>query len=217
MFRFLKKSTSDKAPFDYKRYWQDRYSRGETSGTGSYGILADYKAEVINDFLEKNDITSVIEFGCGDGNQLRLMNYQTYLGLDIARSAIDLCRSIFSNDESKSFIIYEPKYFLNNGYIKADLVVCLDVLYHIIDEWEFNKTLQDIFSCASRFVILYTNVDALDSDSNHIKFRNLMPYLSRFPDFKVEEILEQKYSDLSSAKFVFLKNKSLITERFVDD
>ena len=51
-------------------FWESRYQRGETSGGGSYGRLAQFKAQTLNRFVEENEIASVIEFGCGDGHQL---------------------------------------------------------------------------------------------------------------------------------------------------
>lgn len=32
-----------KTPFDYKAYWENNYAQGGTSGSGSYGVLADFK------------------------------------------------------------------------------------------------------------------------------------------------------------------------------
>ena len=94
--------------FDYKTYWQERYCTDGNSGAGSYGLLAECKAEVINEYIN-NNIKSVIESGCGDGSQLKLMNYKKYMGSDVARSAIDICCSIFKNDDSKSFCSYEKR------------------------------------------------------------------------------------------------------------
>ena len=51
-----------------REYWEQRYSMGGTSGAGSYDKLAEFKVEVINSFMKKYQISSVIEFGCGDGN-----------------------------------------------------------------------------------------------------------------------------------------------------
>src|SRR5690349_10767553 len=56
-------------------YWESRYARGGNSGPGSYGRLAAWKAEFLNDFVRDNEVKSVVELGCGDGNQLRLMRY----------------------------------------------------------------------------------------------------------------------------------------------
>ena len=90
---------------DSTSYWINRYDSGGNSGDGSYNKLAEFKAEIINEFLRQNDIDSVIEFGCGDGNQLRLINYPSYVGYDISPKAISKCREIFKNDHSKRFKI----------------------------------------------------------------------------------------------------------------
>jgi hypothetical protein len=57
---------------DSQSYWEDRYVSGGTSGPGSYDAQAEYKADFLNRFVRENAIGSVIEFGCGDGNQLGL-------------------------------------------------------------------------------------------------------------------------------------------------
>ena len=33
-------------------YWERRYAKGGNSGTGSSGVLATYKAEIVNRFVE---------------------------------------------------------------------------------------------------------------------------------------------------------------------
>ena len=58
------------------KYWQERYATGGDSGVGSYEKFAEFKAEIVNAFVSTYGVTSVIEFGCGDGNQLRLATYQ---------------------------------------------------------------------------------------------------------------------------------------------
>lgn len=76
-------------------YWENRYSAGGTSGSGSYDQLAVYKAQVINGFVDAHAVTGVLELGCGDGNQLKLARYPRYLGLDVSNSAIERCRTLF--------------------------------------------------------------------------------------------------------------------------
>jgi len=192
---------------DYKSYWEERYSEGGTSGAGSYGVLAKFKADVINSFVKKHKAKSIIEFGCGDGNQLKYMKYKKYLGCDVARKSVEMCARMFKHDQTKSFLIYDPRGFVNKGAFKADIVVCLDVLYHIIDDWEFKKTLQDIFSCSPKFVILYTNIKELKNrPGTHIIYRPLMPYLAEFKNYTIDIIIKQKYPRLSLADFVILRN-----------
>lgn len=85
------------------RYWEERYASGRNSGAGSYKKLAEFKAEIVNSFVTRHNVTSVIEFGCGDGNQLELANYHRYLGLDVSETVISLCKQRFSSDTSKTF------------------------------------------------------------------------------------------------------------------
>jgi SAM-dependent methyltransferase len=79
-----------------KRYWENRYCQGGNSGAGSYGELAEFKAETLNKFVAENNIHSVIEFGCGDGNQLMLANYPYYTCVDVSPKAIEICRELFN-------------------------------------------------------------------------------------------------------------------------
>ena len=56
-------------------YWEDRYRTGHDSGAGSSGRLAAFKAEFLNGLVADHNVSSVIEFGCGDGRQLALAEY----------------------------------------------------------------------------------------------------------------------------------------------
>jgi len=58
-------------PFQSGSYWEDRYATGDDSGLGSYDELARYKAQIINEFVREKQVDSVVDFGCGDGNQLQ--------------------------------------------------------------------------------------------------------------------------------------------------
>ncbi|ADE72418.1 MULTISPECIES: class I SAM-dependent methyltransferase [Priestia] len=194
--------------FSYVDYWEENYSNGGTSGKGSYGVLAQFKGDVINQFIKGKRIHKVIEFGCGDGNQLKYMNYPSYLGMDISPTSIDICSKMFGKDKTKSFLLYNPKYFINNGYFKSDLVVCLDVLYHITNEDDFWKTLDDIFSCKPFYIILYTRVTKPEEfvyGIPTIQDRDILSCLSRYQDYKLIQIIEQKYKELSGASFIILE------------
>src|SRR2546425_12460379 len=70
------------------RYWEDRYRSGRSSGPGSEGALAAFKAGVLNDFVRSHALTSVLELGCGDGSQLAMAEYPRYVGLDVSVRAL---------------------------------------------------------------------------------------------------------------------------------
>lgn len=88
--------------FASKEYWESRYKGGGNSGAGSYGRLAEFKAEIINEFIEKNSINKVIEFGCGDGNQLGMLKVAKYIGVDVSQTAISICRDKFFDKRNLS-------------------------------------------------------------------------------------------------------------------
>ena len=116
-------------------FWEQAYVRGKDSGPGCRGVLGEFKAEVLNSFVEERSVTSFIEFGCGDGHQLAQASYPNYSGLDISPSVIKRCIERFADDSTKSSFLYRGDAWHNpQGVVKADLALSLDVLYHIIEE-----------------------------------------------------------------------------------
>jgi len=80
-------------------YWENRYKQNGNSGAGSYGILATFKSTVINNFIKEHDIKSIIDYGVGDGNQLKLFDFKhiQYTGLDVSKTIIDKCKVEFKD------------------------------------------------------------------------------------------------------------------------
>jgi len=120
------------------QYWERNYACGGTSGPGSYGALAEGKAAFLNAFVDEHGVGSVIEFGCGDGHQLSLARYPRYVGVDVSRTAIGLCRRQFAHDGTKSFFLYDDACFVDRaGLFTAELALSLDVIYHLTEDEVF--------------------------------------------------------------------------------
>lgn len=159
-------------------YWERVYATGGNSGHGSYGRLARFKAEFINSFVHEQDINSVIEFGCGDGNQLSLSQYPSYVGLDVSRTALDMCRERFKRDASKSFFLYDPRAFVDNGHVFfSDLALSLDVIYHLIEDDIYDRYMAHLFNAADRFVIVYSTDDDWKTEG-HVRERRFTDWVS---------------------------------------
>jgi hypothetical protein len=173
-------------------YWHERYIKGGLSGAGSYNRLAIFKAEVINYFVAKNEISSVIEFGCGDGNQLKLAQYKVYIGFDVSSKAIDICRETFLDDHSKTFKLAE--HYINET---ADLTISLDVIYHLIENSVFDLYMRRLFSSAKKFVIIYSSNDEKLNESNsanHVKHRKFTDWVeTNAKDWMLLDFLPNKY------------------------
>lgn len=157
-------------------YWEKRYALGKTSGAGSYGEVARFKADVLNGLVSAHHIESVLEFGCGDGNQLSLAHYPTYVGLDVSATAIQKCTSQFADDESKSFLLFDPRHFVNHGALTAELVLSLDVIYHLVEDDLYERHLTQIFESALRMVAIFAP-DTDGRDGAHVRFRQFTPLI----------------------------------------
>ncbi|MBW7941738.1 MAG: class I SAM-dependent methyltransferase [Candidatus Kuenenia stuttgartiensis] len=177
--------------FISKKYWETRYSQGGNSGDGSYGRLSQFKADVINGFLTENGINSAIELGCGDGNQLSMIKYNKYIGLDVSPSAIKLCADAFKNDNSKKFIVYKT------GNIQdipcSDVSLSLDVLYHIVETDIYESYLKDLFALANKYVIIYaTDYDEYETD--HVVHRKFTKFIRlAIPEWSLTKVIENPY------------------------
>lgn len=180
-------SSGSSSPFSSLAYWKNRYAKGQNSGSGSYGQVAEFKANVLNEFIHDQVISRCIEFGSGDGNQLGLLNIPAYLGLDVAPDAVQLCIEKYRNDASKSFMIYDPKYFVNNLFITADLTLSMDVILHLIEDHIYLDYMAVLFGASTQNVAIFTT--ATDEQparmAPHNKFRDHRPWVRQFaPNFK---------------------------------
>ena len=176
-------------------YWQRRYRSGGNSGSGSYGALAEFKAETLNRFVRQHGVASVIEFGCGDGNQLRQAEYPSYIGLDVAREAIRLCKSQFAADPTKSFFLYDPECFVDHAQLFwAEAAVSLDVIFHLVEDRVFEQYMAHLFQCAKHFVIIYSSNRDILTNSPHERHRNFGDYVEQhFADWRLVERVENPF------------------------
>lgn len=172
-------------------YWEKRYAAGGVSGMGSYAQFAEFKADVLNGFVARHRVQSVIDFGCGDGNQLGLAKYPAYLGFDVSSAAISRCRERFKSDTHKSFRLMSEY----NGET-ADLALSLDVIYHLVEDSAFEQYMPTLFEASNRFVIIY----ASDSDDNrghegtHVRHRKFTRWIQEnLPTWNLVEHVPNRY------------------------
>ncbi len=174
-----------------RSYWEDRYKEGGLSGSGSYGRLADFKAEFLNSFVTSHDIESVIELGCGDGNQLSLAQYPRYIGVDISQEAIRICREKFSDDPTKSFFQVAQQ----NQYSETcDLALSLDVLYHLVEDSVFEEYMNSLFSQSQRYTIVFSSNINEQTHSRHVRHREFLSWVeANAPNWKLIQEVENRY------------------------
>lgn len=156
-------------------YWISRYEQGGNSGAGSYNNLAEFKGEIINSFVAAHHLKNVMEFGCGDGNQLTYFHFPAYIGFDVSEVAVERCRTLFRNDPSKQFF-----HVREAANYQAGLTLSLDVIYHLIEDATYHSYMAQLFDSSTQFVVIY----ACDDDQPHLYAPHVKP--RKFSDWITE-------------------------------
>ena len=184
-----KTATQKMEDFSSKQYWEERYAKGGNSGAGSYNLLAQFKAEILNDFVNRNAINSIMEFGCGDGNQLLLAQYPVYVGFDVSETAIKICQNKFIRDNTKQFRLTG-----NYNNENAELTLSLDVIYHLIEEDVFTNYMKMLFHASTRFVIIYSSNQSAIQRSKHVKHRKFTDWIDTCAkDWELVQFVPNRY------------------------
>ena len=184
-------------------YWDRRYARGGTSGPGSRGLLAAYKAGFLNEFVRDNGVESVVELGCGDGHQLAMLDAERYLGVDVSPRAVALCRERFADDPSKHFALladYDPT-------PTHDLALSLDVVFHLVEDGVYEDYMAALFASSSRYVVVYSSDrDVQDAvQESHVRHRRFSGWVeAHAPGWSVADRVPNPHAfegDLKSGSF----------------
>jgi 2-polyprenyl-3-methyl-5-hydroxy-6-metoxy-1,4-benzoquinol methylase len=99
-----------------------------TSGGGSTLETAKPYLDFVNDFIEKNNIQSVLEIGCGDGvliKYLKLPQNVSYTGYDVVESILEKNKVLFPDYS------FENKNIETEDFPCFDLILCKDVFIHL--------------------------------------------------------------------------------------
>jgi SAM-dependent methyltransferase len=184
-------------------YWEQRYAQGGTSGAGSYHALAEAKAAFLNDFVRTREVGSIIELGCGDGNQLSLADYPSYIGLDVSRSAVGMSQRRFTGDLTKSFFLYDGTCFTDNARLfTADLAISLDVIYHLTEDAVFEAYLRHLFAAGRRLVVIYSTNTEISGTAPHVRHRRFTPWVeAACPQWRLAQLTPGPNTERARADF----------------
>ncbi len=176
------------------RYWEARYRAGHTSGAGSYGRLAAWKAATVNLLIAANGWRSVVDLGCGDGNLLSLLTLPgdlhhadrpAYTGVDVSAATLDRLRARRGADRSCRFVHHDDLATI----APADLALSLDVIYHLIEDGVFAAHMDALFGLARHCVLIYaSNVD-LGWPAPHVRHRRFTERAASYPGWRLGAVL----------------------------
>lgn len=201
-------SLAAKPSFNSASYWEHRYRKGRTSGSGSYGRLAEYKAAVVNDLVARHHINSIVEFGCGDGNQCRMFEVSRYVGVDVSPSAVEKARS--TNQERTGWQFMTTADY-DAAPEKADMALSLDVIYHLVEDRVFDTYMARLVASGTRLVVAYASDHDADGGSPHVRHRRYSDWIRRHaPHLRRVEEIANRYpagpgSDPNETSFAFFQ------------
>jgi len=188
---------------DSARYWEARYAGGGNSGTGSSGHLAAFKAEIVNHLVRKYGIRSVLELGCGDGRQLALARYPSYIGVDVSATAIRLCQERFAGDASKAFILG------TGDGLRADMVISLEVIFHLVEDDVFESYMRRLVAAGDRLLVIYSsNRDPDPASAPHVRHRHVVRWMTaNAPEWGKPEVVRNRYPRRSFSDFFIYRRR----------
>jgi SAM-dependent methyltransferase len=136
--------------FDNREFWDRRYADDPSlgSGIGSRGENLLHKRKIVADFLRTVAPATVLDVGCGDHEMLRgIAHLPSYVGLDVSGVVVDRNRRMFPERR------FECLDFVNCttlDTLRADVVLCTEVLIHQHRREQFDGLLKNIVAAALR-------------------------------------------------------------------
>ena len=104
----------------------------EGSGDGSKIENVEEYVDILQKYIDKPEIKTVIDLGCGDWQFSKFLDLSSvsYLGVDVVESVIES----ISTSYSASNIKFISRDITTYEIPKADLIICKDVLQHLCNK-----------------------------------------------------------------------------------
>lgn len=174
-------------PYSPAEYWQRRYLAGRSSGAGSEGDAAKAKAAKIDAVIRAHGITSVIDWGVGDGVVLGHVKARVpWLGLDIAPVAVERLSAKYARSRTKTFGLTR-----DGAHEVRDLALSLDVIFHLVEDADYDLHLAQVFGSATKAVLIHASDHDGGRTARHVRWRRFTADVAaRFPDWRLAEAPE---------------------------
>lgn len=160
-----------KGPYTPRGYWDRRYREGRTSGAGSEGDEGAFKARYVSDVLQRFNVHSMIDWGCGDGQVLEGIRFPRdihYRGVDVSPTVIRMMKRKFPLFRFCTPDDVDPR-------LRYTLALSMDVLFHFPDNRDYYGYLDKLFGSASKYVLIYSTDYGPERTAKHVYRRHFTP------------------------------------------
>jgi len=174
--------------FPNATFWNWRYLTDPDlgSGAGSRDRPLHDKRELLAALLEILRPTSALDVGCGDGEATRGLPFTNYVGLDVSAEAVSRARAGRTDGDYRVGTLADHA-------VRADLVVCLDVLIHQADAAAYHDLVGRLLHCSARALVVSGYEQPIPDAFPTVHFHEpLSATIRRFaPDVEVYPLREQ--------------------------
>lgn len=169
-----------------QEYWERRYRTGGNSGKGSRGSDRRWKWKVIHRYAGKP--VDVLDVGCGDLAFWKGRDCESYLGVDISPTIIAGDKEL---RPGWNFLVARADE-LPPG--RHDVVFCLDVLFHILDDREYARIVDSLIQATDGWLFIFTwsRPPEEEYDKSYQRFRPFRDYLGRFSQNGLSLVAEER-------------------------
>jgi hypothetical protein len=169
-------------------YWEERYSSGLGSATGPVKQYHEWKWQTIERIIGKPQ--DVLDVGCGDLLFWDGHDCSKYSGLDISSTILEKDRI---SHPKWNFILASAADDLN---VNAETVLCLDMLFHIMDDDTYLKIIQNLIKWTKKDLVIFTWI------SNPLRKKGLF---GKSTEIQTDEKY-QKYRDFSKYERIIVES-----------
>lgn len=163
-----------------KKAWGSHIDGRGSSGPGSRVDIVEPYIQFLQNFLQLNDIKSVVDIGCGDWQFAKHIKWDgiDYTGIDIVESVVSYNQDNYSSEN----VHFMQADFTQGVEKKADVYIIKDVLQHV-DNKSLEKFLSDaVVNKKARFIILVNCFADAEDHQDNIQIGQTRPLDARlFP------------------------------------
>lgn len=182
-------------------YWDSRYDSGRSSGSGSVDEYREWKWRLIDKYVP-DAASDIVDLGCGDRSFWRDRTPVKYAGIDF--SEVIIRRNQAQWPDLKFICARGEEY---QAGLSARVVICMDVLFHVMDDAAYEQILKNIASYSTEWIFVYTWTDnpfkSWSARRQFLRERKLgLFFRSLFTDLR-DDGEYQKYRDVSQYLRIF--------------
>lgn len=189
----------------HNRVWGTSPKGIGSSGAGSTKESTIIYRQFLQEFINKNNIKSVVDLGCGDWEFSQLIDWSgvNYTGYDVVPLVIENNIKQFKKEN----INFYHADILKTKFPPADLLICKDVLQHLS-----NDDIKTFLDCIDnyKYCLITNDINPLSSTTNFdIKSGEYRPIDLTNPPFTIigAKVLTFKSAFVTKQTLLIIRNK----------